>query len=379
MNTDFKFIHTSDLHLGSMFGTIPEDFRGRLIEARHEILSRLAHSARIHGAQHILIAGDTFDTTGPGNGVRRQAATGMSADPELHWWIIPGNHDSLAAEELWRLFEKESGPNVHVLRKAEPIEIKTGVWLLPSPWPRQFPGQDLTTWMCEATTPEYALRIGLAHGGITDFGDQHDTSTIIPPDRARSANLDYLALGDWHGPVNVNSQTRFSGTPERDSYRHEGRGSCLLVTLADPGTAPLIEQIETGRFHWSTRELNLNPGMDIAAALRNLLDTGTEERRDRLLRIEARGYLRMEERANLEIAAEQAKPDFGQFTLRTDDLKTEYQMDDLDLIATGGALRTAVEDLHAEATGESNSTQDAQTAQVAQAALNRLWSLVRED
>ena len=376
MTTGFKFIHTSDLHLGSMFGTIPEDLRGRLIEARHEILARLVQAAHENNASHILVAGDTFDTTGPGDGVRRQAATGMSADPELHWWIIPGNHDSLAAEELWRLFEKESGPNVHVLRNPEPVEIKTGVWLLPSPWPRQFPGQDLTAWMCNAATPEHALRIGLAHGGITDFGDQHDASTIIPPDRARSANLDYLALGDWHGPVNVGPRTRFSGTPERDSLRHEGHGSCLLVTCSDPGTAPLIEQIETGRFHWSSRQLNLNPGMDITAALEETLESGTGPRRDQLLRIDARGYLRMEERATLETAVEQARPDFGHLALRTDDLKTEYRIDDLDRIATGGALRAAVENLHAEATGEGGPEQE---ARVAQAALNRLWSLVRED
>ena len=376
MTTDFKFIHTSDLHLGSMFGTIPEDFRGRLIEARHEILARLAQTARENNASHILVAGDTFDTTGPGDGVRRQAATGMSADPDLHWWIIPGNHDSLAAEELWRLFEEESGPNVHVLRKPEPVEIKPDVWLLPSPWPRQFPGQDLTAWMCNAATPEHALRIGLAHGGITDFGNQYDASTMIPPDRAQSANLDYLALGDWHGHIDVNPRTRYCGTPEMNSYRHEGRGSCLLVTLADPNTAPSIERIRTGRFHWGVRQLNLAPGMNITAAFEELLELGDAQRRNQLLRIDARGYLRMEEYAILENIAKQAKPDFGQFTLRTDELRTEYRTDDLDLIATGGTLRTAVEELHDEATGNGVPEQE---ARVAQAALNRLWSLVRED
>ncbi|MFC3119493.1 hypothetical protein ACFOHS_19610 [Jhaorihella thermophila] len=49
----FRFIHSSDLHLGKGFGTLPEDLRGRLIEARHEVLARLAQAARDHGAAHV--------------------------------------------------------------------------------------------------------------------------------------------------------------------------------------------------------------------------------------------------------------------------------------------------------------------------------------
>ena len=86
----------------------------------------------------------------------------MSAHGDEHSWIIPCNHDPLAAEELWRLFGEEAGPNVHVLREAEPVEVEAGIRLLPSPWPRQFPGHDLTAWMPKAETPENALRIGLA-------------------------------------------------------------------------------------------------------------------------------------------------------------------------------------------------------------------------
>ncbi len=197
----FRFIHSSDLHLGKGFGSMPEDLRGRLIEARHEVLGRLALAAHDTGAAHVLLAGDTFDTTGPSETVRRQAATAMTAAEGIHWWILPGNHDNLAGEELWRQFEKEAGGNVHVLRDAAPVEIAPGVQLLPAPLERQFPGHDLTGWMDAAETPEGALRIGLAHGGITDFGEDFDSSALIAPDRAMRARLDYLALGDWHGPA----------------------------------------------------------------------------------------------------------------------------------------------------------------------------------
>ncbi|TGV62892.1 DNA repair exonuclease, partial [Mesorhizobium sp. M00.F.Ca.ET.149.01.1.1] len=58
----FRFIHSSDLHIGKRFGNMPEDLRGRLREARHGAISRLAEQARVHGASTILLAGDTFDT-----------------------------------------------------------------------------------------------------------------------------------------------------------------------------------------------------------------------------------------------------------------------------------------------------------------------------
>jgi hypothetical protein len=46
----FRFIHSADLHLGRRFGNLPEDVRGRLIEARHQIIATLAQAARDHAA-----------------------------------------------------------------------------------------------------------------------------------------------------------------------------------------------------------------------------------------------------------------------------------------------------------------------------------------
>ncbi len=32
--SEYRFIHTSDLHLGRRFSNLPEDIRGRLVEGR---------------------------------------------------------------------------------------------------------------------------------------------------------------------------------------------------------------------------------------------------------------------------------------------------------------------------------------------------------
>ena len=367
----FRFIHSSDLHLGKGFGTMAEDLSGRLIEARHEVINRLVEAARDHGAEHILLAGDTFDTTGPSEGVRRQAARAMAAASDLSWWLLPGNHDNLRGEDLWRRFVDEAGPNVHVLTSPEPVEMAPGIHLLPAPLLRQFPGQDLTAPMDGIATPEGAVRIGLAHGGVTSFGEDFDSSAVIAPDRAVRAGLDYLALGDWHGQLRVTERTWYSGTPERDRFRHAGRGTCLAVTL-DGGSIE-VTPVDTGRFNWSAPDLSLTPETDVTAAFSTLVDPDPTARRDQLLRVEARGFVGMAARAELEDAAAEVAPDYAWFALRDDDLRTEYALDDLDRIATGGALRAAAEVLRAEATGATPGD-----ARIAQAALNRLWSLVRE-
>ena len=103
----YRFIHTSDLHLGRKFSNLPEDIRGRLVEARHLVIDRLAVASRDHGARDIFIADDLFDTETPSERVWRQALAAMGAADGLRWWVLPGNHDSLAAETLSSRFTEE--------------------------------------------------------------------------------------------------------------------------------------------------------------------------------------------------------------------------------------------------------------------------------
>ncbi len=108
----FRFIHSSDLHLGKRFGNFSGDLPSRLREARHAVIGRLAQHAREHGATAILLAGDTFDTETPAPDVRRQALAEMQRHAPIRWVILPGNHDSLQATQLWTTLRAEAPPNV---------------------------------------------------------------------------------------------------------------------------------------------------------------------------------------------------------------------------------------------------------------------------
>ena len=372
--TEFRFVHSSDLHLGRRFSYLPEDLRGRLVEARHLAIDTLAAVAREHGADDILIAGDLFDSETPSERVWRQAMAAMGAADEIRWWIIPGNHDSLAAETLWRHFRSEGPRYVRLVDTPAPLEIAPRVTLIPSPVPSRFPGRDLTEWMPDCSSSEGHLRIGLAHGGVVTFGSEDDGSETIPFDRAQSAGLDYLGLGDWHGFKKVTDRAFFSGSPERDRFKHRGRGTCIAVTIPGPGATPKVTEIETGRFNWSEVPLHLTPEQDVAAAVAAILPQKGARRRDVLFRVRATGWVRLPQRTVIESIVEHESPEFGHFEFVDNELMTECVGDDLDEIATSGALRMAAEALYEAATRDGTSVPD---RRVAEAALSRLYSLVR--
>ncbi len=371
---DFRFIHSSDLHLGRRFSNLPEDIRGRLVEARHSVIDALAEAAREHGAADIFIAGDLFDTETPSERVWRQALAAMGAAQGLRWWIIPGNHDSLNSETLWKQFCDEAPESVHLVDEPAPLKVAPYVTLLPSPVPSRFPGRDLTEWMPDCASPEGDLRIGLAHGGVVTFGSEDDGRETIPIDRARSAGLDYLALGDWHGFMKFTDRTFYSGSPERDRFKHQGRGICLAVTISGPGAVPQINEVETGRFDWSEMELHLTPEQDATQAFASVLPESGASRRDMLLRILASGWIRLPQRMALETAIEHALPEFAHFEFGDSELMTECVAEDLDEIAADGALRMAAERLYEDAREDGASSVD---RRVADAALTRLYNFVR--
>ncbi|MFG6618817.1 exonuclease SbcCD subunit D [Sulfitobacter sp. 1A05707] len=370
----FRFIHASDLHIGRKFANIPQapdgNIRGRLMEARHGAIAKLAQAAREHGAAHVLVAGDTFDTATPSASVLRQALTAMGEAVEVTWWLLPGNHDNLRdAEPLWEVIARDAPPNLRALTEAAPIEMAEGVSLLPCPIAFRAGASDPSAPLDRMHSPEGHMRIGLAHGGVTDFTDSGEA---IAPDRDQRARLDYLALGDWHGRMAVSDRVHYCGTPEQDRFKHGRRGVCLAVELAGSGARPKVEEAEIGSFLWSEAEVTLHPRQDVAAALQALLPEAG--RRDHLLRVKAGGWASLPDRAALAHAAQACAPDLAHFELLTEGLGTQYEAADLDEIDRGGALRMAAETLVSEAQSETLPQSD---RDVAADALARLHAYVQ--
>lgn len=366
----FRFIHSSDLHLGKRFGNFSGDLPSRLREARHAVIGRLAQHAREHNATTILLAGDTFDTETPAPDVRRQALAEMGHHAPIRWVILPGNHDSLQATQLWTALQTEAPPNVILAVESMPIQLATDAVLLPAPCTTRHPGRDLTEWMNGAATDDATIRIGLAHGPIQSFSEDAAASEVIAPDRARRAGLTYLALGDWHGVVAVDPRTHYSGTPEPDRFKHNRPGEALLVSIAGAAALPDVTSLATARFTWRTLALDLLADDDPVPALAALLPHDSD-RRYALARVVATGRSHLAGRTALVQAIAHAAPDFAFLELDETGLATECEVADLDRIDRAGALREAANALLAEAGNESCTAAE---REIAQAALARLFS-----
>jgi hypothetical protein len=370
MTDPFRFIHSSDLHLGKRFGNFDGDLPGRLREARHGVLGRLAAFAREYGAGTILLAGDTFDTETPAPDIRRQALAEMQHHAPVQWVILPGNHDSLQAAQLWEALRADIPDNVTLAIEPKPLAVAPDVVLLPAPCTARRPGRDLTDWFDAAATPDGSLRIGLAHGAIQSFTEESDASDVIAPDRSDRSGLSYLALGDWHGTLSVNARTWYSGTPEPDRFKHNRVGEALLVSLAGATAPPDITHLETGSFNWPTVALDLLPDDDPAAALAALLPDG-HARRQSLTRIAASGRTSLAARATLLNAVDSVRPEFAFLDLDDGELMIDFDAADLDRIDRAGALREAADALLAEARDDRKSHDE---QEVASNALKRLYA-----
>lgn len=368
-----RFIHASDLHLGKPFGRFPEDVRARLRQARADMLPRLADLARTHGAPYILLAGDTFDQTTPAPTTIRHALNAMAADPALHWLVLPGNHDHANATELWRQVRRDAPANVTALLEPAPHTLD-GAVILPAPPAERHPGRDLTEWFDSAETGE-ALRIGLAHGSVTDFDSSEEGgSSVIAPDRAARAGLAWLALGDWHGQRQIGPRTWYSGTPEADSFKHAAPPAALLVDL-DGAAPPRVTPLPTGALHWSRLTLALDALDDPLAAHATILPALGDRART-LLDLRLTGQLRPAARAALDREIARTAPDFLWHRAETEALSLLQDASDLDLIDHQGALRAAAEALAAEA---EDPAQPPETRATARAALHQLFTYALED
>ena len=260
------FLHTADWHIGKSFGGVPEDKRPILREARLSAIDRIAAAAVGAGAGHVLVGGDVFDSQLLSDRELRQPIKKLSHHARLTWHLLPGNHDPARAGGVWeRLLSHGLPPNVIVHLRPEPVVIGGAAVLLPAPLTAKGTSLDPTGWMDQAATPDGMPRIGLAHGSVQGFGTGMESAVPISPSRPTQAGLAYLALGDWHGVLQVNERVWYSGTPEPDRMPDNEPGFALIVRIDGPGAPPRVERVATAHYCWHKRQIRVTGPGDLAA------------------------------------------------------------------------------------------------------------------
>jgi DNA repair exonuclease SbcCD nuclease subunit len=330
-----RLLHTADWQLGKPFHHLPAEVAPLLREARLEAVRTIASLAARHEVAAVLVAGDVFDSNLVPERTIVQALAAMRgfAGP---WLLLPGNHDAALAESVWSRLERLGRPaNVTVAATPAPLVLADGrLVVLPAPLTERHTGDDLTAWMDEAATPSGALRVGLAHGCVLGrLPEAADATNPIDPGRAESARLDYLALGDWHGALEIAPRTWYAGTPEPDRYRANDAGRALLVELPAPGAPPAVTPLATGRHAWRQLRCDLTGADDPKAAIDRLLgDAAGLERA--LVQLSLEGVIDLEGRTALDAALERWRGELCHLEVR-DGLVAEPS--ERDLLCLGGA------------------------------------------
>ena len=262
-----RFLHTADWQIGRQYGQFTPDDAIPLAEARFKAVERIAALANEHQVDAVLVAGDVFNTQTVSPRTIRQMFNAM-AGFRGQWIMIAGNHDAALAESVWtraRRLEVIPG-NVDLL--LEPATVKEypalGIAILAAPLTQRHTYDDLTSVFDAVETTPGLLRIGLAHGSVQGMlSEDIDSANPISADRAERAKLDYLALGDWHGCLEVNPRVWYSGTPEPERFRNNDAGRTLLVDIARSGATPQVTRLTTARHRWESAEFQLNVPSDV--------------------------------------------------------------------------------------------------------------------
>lgn len=263
-----RFVHTADWHIGKPFSRVEDsDRRSRLQQERIAAVRRLGDLARSQSAAFLVVAGDLFDTPTVSRATAAEALAAVGS-LGLPVYAIPGNHDPGGAGTVWEqaFFGEEQArlaPNLSVLRNPEPVLVPGQAVLLPCPMTRRLQTDDPTAWLRSpdvyAALPQGIPRIVLAHGSVEGFssaGDPDDiavTPNLLELDRLPAPELDYIALGDWHGTRREGPRAWYCGTPELDRFPKGGLhdpGNALLVEIPGRGTEPAVQVHRVARFRW---------------------------------------------------------------------------------------------------------------------------------
>jgi DNA repair exonuclease SbcCD nuclease subunit len=348
-----RFLHTADLQIGKTFGQFPSEVASALRTARIDTLKQIAVLARDRGVDAVLIAGDCFDDIAVSDETLRRFKVALEPFAGI-WIVLPGNHDPAIAESPWTRLRRLSLPcNVIIADEPEQIPISDKAVVLPAPLRRRRDAADLTEWFDTAETEDGLIRIGLAHGSVREFlPEACESANPVALHRAERARLDYLALGDWHGRLQVSERTWYSGTPEPDRFRFNEAGYVLDVKIEDIGAAVSVEAIAVGKYRWMRRTVEIIPGG--AEAVRYKFPSEEAERL--ILRADLCGTIDLATRASLDEVISDLRARAFHLELDESGLTAEPTEDDLDGIDSTGFVRSAIDRLRENPAGLNGET-----------------------
>lgn len=227
---EVTIVHSSDLHLGTDDSFSDKD--------RLAVLPKVLTAASEVSADVVVLAGDSFDNHRQPLELLERAAD-MLRDYRKPVVILPGNHDPLTPDSVYRRADLGMIPNVSILglnveRAVTFDEYELEIWghahfdytdmsPLANPRPRT------TRWQLAA-----------AHGHYVDQARDPNRligSWLIHREELIATGADYVALGHWNQSTPVGDgkiTAHYSGSPEY-------AGTVNVVRLQKNGTVEVTQ------------------------------------------------------------------------------------------------------------------------------------------
>lgn len=312
-----RFIHTADWQIGKPFAGISDPHKRSLVQqARIDVIKRIGVVAADTGVEFVLVAGDLFDSPSADRATVSAAcsAIGQMKVPVI---VIPGNHDNGGPGSVWEqeFFRRERtalAPNMMILLDATPCYLESAV-ILPCPLMRRAIVGDPTDWL--RSPDAYAClsgnkpRIVLAHGSTQTFSGRWDDEgeggsllNLIDLERIPDAEIDYVALGDWHGTKQVGPKAWYAGTPESDRFPKgsDNDPGNILIVEARRGGDPAVTKACTGNLNWLDLSFDLADDKALSALQSRLMSVLGQRANEDLVRLSLTGAIGIEEADHLD-------------------------------------------------------------------------------
>lgn len=383
MKYSTKFIHTSDLQIGMRLWFLGDDGQPVFDADRLDAIRRIGEIAVEEHADFIVIAGDVFDDNALNPRVLGRAVEALKALP-VPVLLLPGNHDPLTADSIFRKLSDTSDSNLVIITDNEPIGVKPHVEVVGAPWRSKHPVGDLVHEALADLEPTENIRVCLAHGQFESWGAENRVG-LIDEDMVTHALdegiIDYVALGDTHSTTQLDTKGRiwFSGAPETTDFKEDSgggevdSGNVLVVSVEkqDARATVTVTPRQVGKWQFEALSAHLYSREDVENFLTRL--DGFADKSRTVIKYALTGTLNMTDYRFLQEELAAREPLFVSLRERKRlmNLHIEPNEDELAELDMGGVATAAVEELM----GESPS----QTADsTSRDAVNLLFRLAKE-
>lgn len=266
-----KFIHTADLHLGSIFekasftSNVAKIRRAEMFKTFEDIV-RLATAVKDN---FLLISGDLFEEKYCTAHDLRRVFDTLGDAKTLEVVIIAGNHDLYT--NTYKQFA-DKYPHVHIfssdkIEKKSFDQFNTDIYGLS--W-------DKSAYFAEPDFSNVALdksRINI----LMLHADVATTSTYLPINIRAIADMgfDYIALGHIHKNRQVAERAYYAGCPEALDFKETGERGIYRVALDKENCN--VEFVKTSNREFIVNQIHINPDMGYIDIIRLLTSNISHE------------------------------------------------------------------------------------------------------